>query len=256
MSNVDRAVLSPLSNARPHRALLWAWALMLGVGLLPQASHAAALGRSLLQEAKEVATVDELPDVKQLRTGDIIVQTSASSQSLAIGWATKSLYTHVGMVRVYGGRAYVIEAVGPVRVIPLAKFIAKGRLHHYAIFRLPGLTSAEEHRLWRAAKTHLGKRYDLYFSFANKSIYCSELVHLAYSAIGKPVGEVEQLGDLDLGGPFVDKLLKNRWKRHPACRGAKTLAACRPRAEKARLITPASLAADPRLQTVVSTYPL
>ena len=58
--------------------------------------------------------------------GDIIFQTSRSSQSLAIQRATKSQYSHMGIIFREGDETLVYEAVQPVRKTPLAAWIKRG----------------------------------------------------------------------------------------------------------------------------------
>ena len=50
-------------------------------------------------------------------------------------WASKSLYSHVGIVEVSEGKKYVIEAIFKVSRTPLNKWIKRGRLGRYAVFR-------------------------------------------------------------------------------------------------------------------------
>ena len=47
----------------------------------------------------------------QYQSGDIIFQTSTSDQSLAILWATKSLYSHMGIIENSNNNVNVIEAI-------------------------------------------------------------------------------------------------------------------------------------------------
>src|SRR5215510_7764871 len=56
---------------------------------------------------------------KALRDGDIIFQTSQSSQSIAIQRATASPYSHMGVIFFRHGRPYVLEASATVRYTPL-----------------------------------------------------------------------------------------------------------------------------------------
>ena len=51
------------------------------------------------------------------RDGDIVFHTSRSSQSLAIQLATKSPYSHMGIVYLRDGKPFVFEAVQPVKLI-------------------------------------------------------------------------------------------------------------------------------------------
>jgi hypothetical protein len=47
--------------------------------------------------------------------GDIVFQTSRSTQSAAIQKATHSQYSHMGLVLYRNGQPYVVEAIGPVK---------------------------------------------------------------------------------------------------------------------------------------------
>lgn len=55
-----------------------------------------------------------LPE-QQLREGDIIFQTSLSPQSRAIQLATRSSWSHCGILYKRGGRFYVFEAAQTVK---------------------------------------------------------------------------------------------------------------------------------------------
>ena len=74
-----------------------------------------------------------LPIVKD---GDIIFQTSQSSQSVAIQRATASPYSHMGIIFFRNGKPYVFEAIATVRYTPLTSWIARGKGGHYVIKRL------------------------------------------------------------------------------------------------------------------------
>ncbi len=193
-------------------------------------------------------------DPAGLQSGDILLQTSQSAQALAIAWVTKSVYTHVGMVERTGDRAFVIEAIHPVRRTPLAAWLARGVGGHATALRSPGLDDAGRAAVVAAAAAYLGRPYDLTFSPGDESLYCSELVHLAYAAIGVDVGALAPLDPDALAGPPARKLLRARWRRHPACRGATSLDDCLPALAATPVVTPASLAADPRLVLVGTSY--
>jgi len=59
-----------------------------------------------------------------VRDGDIVFQTSRSSQSEAIQHATGSAYSHMGLILFRDGRPYVLEAVATVRYTPLDRRVA------------------------------------------------------------------------------------------------------------------------------------
>lgn len=70
------------------------------------------------------------------QNGDIIFQTSRSSQSEAIQRATGSKYSHMGIVYVLDGEPRVFEAVSTVRSTPLATWIKRGKGGHCVVKRL------------------------------------------------------------------------------------------------------------------------
>lgn len=59
--------------------------------------------------------VKELAENDQIKNGDLIFQTSLSGQSKAIQIATKSKYSHCGIIYIDNGRFYVFEAIQPVK---------------------------------------------------------------------------------------------------------------------------------------------
>ncbi|MDC0716019.1 YiiX/YebB-like N1pC/P60 family cysteine hydrolase [Nannocystis bainbridge] len=193
-------------------------------------------------------------DAAALRDGDILLHTSRSAQAVAVAAATASPYTHVGIVDRIGDDAFVIEAVGPTRRTPLSEWLARGAGGKATAVRHPGLDAAARAAVVAAATSYLGRPYDLSFTPGDDALYCSELVTLAYAAVDVAVGTWRPLGDLALDDPATRRLLKRRWRAHPACRGAPSLAACRPALAAVPVVTPESLAADPRLRIVGTSY--
>jgi len=114
------------------------------------------------------------------RDGDIVFHTSQSSQSLAIQLATKSPYSHMGIVYLRDGEPFVFEAVQPVKLTPLDDWIERGERAHFVVKRLrdaDARLTVETLRKMRAAGEQLaGKDYDPYFEWSDDRIYCSELV--------------------------------------------------------------------------------
>src|SRR4051812_20640366 len=74
--------------------------------------------------------------VPTVRDGDVIFQTSQSSQSVAIQRATHSPYSHMGIIFVRSGKPYVLEASATVRYTPLSEWIARGKDSSYVLKRL------------------------------------------------------------------------------------------------------------------------
>jgi hypothetical protein len=150
------------------------------------------------------------------REGDLIFQTSTSSQSRAIQLATRSLYSHCGIVFRIGKALYVYEAAQTVRFTPLHEWIARGKGGRYVVRRLKAadrlLTPAALGKIRAEGKKFEGKPYDLAFSWSDERIYCSELIYKIYRrALGLEAGKVQRLRDFDLDHPVVREKLRERY---------------------------------------------
>ncbi|MDQ2771022.1 MAG: YiiX family permuted papain-like enzyme, partial [Bacteroidota bacterium] len=161
----------------------------------------------------EAATVQIAP---QLRDGDLIFHTSQSAQSRAIQLATHSAWSHCGIVYKEGNSWQVFEAVQPVKLTPLADWVARGQGGHFVTKRLrdaaTALTPAALARLKAAGQPMLGHNYDLYFGWSDDRIYCSELIWKVYErGLGRRLGQLQHLRDFDLSHPAVQAKLRERY---------------------------------------------
>jgi len=148
--------------------------------------------------------------------GDIIFQTSKSSQSKAIQIATKSKHSHMGIIYQKDNEFYVFEAIQPVKLTPLNEWIKRGENGHYVVKRLKNskkiLTSENLSKMKAIGDKYIGKDYDLYFEWSDKRIYCSELVWKIYKeTLGIEIGKLETLSDFDLSNEIVQKKMKERY---------------------------------------------
>ena len=183
------------------------------------------------------------PLAAQLRDGDLIFHTSQSAQSRAIQAAMHSPYSHCGLLYRQGGQWQVFEAVQPVKLTPLADWVARGQGGHFVTKRLrdaaTALTPAALARLRAAGQPLLGRPYDLAFGWSDDRIYCSELIWKVYErGLGRRLGPLQQLRDFDLRHPAVQAKLRERYG-HALPLGE-------------TVISPASLFNSPELVTVVS----
>lgn len=156
------------------------------------------------------------PSADQIRDGDIIFQTSQSSQSAAIQLATHSKYSHMGMIFFRDGKPYVFEAIRTVQYTPLNQWIDRGKNGQYIIKRLRNadslITPQSIEKLKAVASTFKGKAYDLTFEWSDDSIYCSELVWKIYErGIGIQIGPLKKLRDFDLSHAAVKNKMKERY---------------------------------------------
>lgn len=151
----------------------------------------------------------------RLREGDIIFHESRSSQSRAIQLATKSRYSHMGILYRENGRWFVYEAVQPVKLTPLQEWIARGSNGHFVVKRLRSasvLTPAVLKRMRTAGQRYRGRNYDLYFEWSDSRIYCSELVWKVYKqGAGIEIGRLQSLRDFDLSHPDVRAKMRERY---------------------------------------------
>jgi uncharacterized protein YycO len=150
------------------------------------------------------------------RDGDIIFHTSNSDQSKAVQLATRSAYSHMGIVYIEKGRAKVFEAGKQVQLTPLKEWTSKGLKGHFVVKRLKNtavLTAAALEKMKAEGTKMDGLNYDPYFEWSDDNIYCSELVWKIYErALGIEIGKLETLKDFDLTHPVVKELVKKRFK--------------------------------------------
>jgi len=157
-----------------------------------------------------------VPAAEPLRDGDLIFHSSRSGQSAAIERATRSPYSHMGVIVHRDGKPFVFEAIAAVRYTPLAKWSARGDGGKYVVKRLKaGLTPDQAGKLLAAGKAFEGKPYDLYFEWSNERVYCSELVWKMYSrALGVEIGARQRLREFDLTDPMVKAKMRERYGRN------------------------------------------
>jgi hypothetical protein len=148
--------------------------------------------------------------------GDILFQVSRSGQAPAVALASGSPITHTGLVSVdeRTGAVTVVEAVQPVREVPLATFLEHGSA--WSAARLRPETAAALGPGWadkvlRVARKWKGLNYDARFEWSDSKIYCSELIWKAYArGVGLELVTPQRVGDLSLGNPVVQALIEKR----------------------------------------------
>ncbi len=154
-----------------------------------------------------------------LQEGDIIFQTSQGSLSKAIQLATKSEYSHVGIIFKQGAQYMVFEAVQPVKLTPLTEWIARGKDHHYVVKRLKNASKLLDKTtldgMKEVGKRYIGKNYDIYFAWSDERLYCSELVWKIYKeATGLEIGALKTLKEFDLQPIAVKQMLKEHYGKN------------------------------------------
>jgi len=162
-------------------------------------------------------TANEFHEIaEEIHNGDLIFQTSLSGQSKAIQLATKSEFSHCGIIFKEGKDYFVFEAVQPVKRTPLDKWIGRGKNGKFVIKRLKNaekiLTPVALAKMKEIGNVFNGKNYDLTFEWSDDKIYCSELIWKIYQrATGIEIGELQKLKDFDLSNHAVKKKMKERY---------------------------------------------
>src|SRR5512133_3112574 len=176
-----------------------------------------------------------------VRAGDLVFETSTSSQSWAIQWATRSPWSHVGIVDVGADGTFDVEALGKVSRTPWRAWRRRARRGgDLLVLRPRAVPEPSRAAAVDRAKAFLGRRYDPRFGWGDDRIYCSELVVKAYErAAGVSFGKRERLKDLRILG--LKGAIEKRWGG--------------PVPENLELVTPASIAEDARLERVYEGRP-
>lgn len=150
------------------------------------------------------------------QNGDIVFQKSQSRQSKAIEEATDSEWTHMGILYWYNNQWYVYEAIQPVSTTTLEHFQNRSKNKHIIVKRVhQSVIDMSQKQNQDELKNELisfkGLNYDLLFEWSDDRIYCSELIWKGfYRAFNKSIGTVQRFKNLNLDGPYVKQLIKER----------------------------------------------
>jgi hypothetical protein len=109
----------------------------------------------------------------------------------------------------------VLEAVQPVRVVPVKEWIAQGTDGEYSKKRLKDkdiLTTEVANQMWKNGSAFIGKNYDIFFDWSDDRLYCSELVYKIYQrGAGIELGTMKKLKEYNLKSKEVQDQLKLRY---------------------------------------------
>ncbi len=139
----------------------------------------------------------------QWKEGDIVFQTSKSKQAPFVMIATRSLYTHCGIIVYKNNKPYVLEASNVVKLTSIDEWFNKSRFGDCTTYRVFDKPIKINY------KKYLGQKYDISFKFNNGRMYCSELVYEIYkNQFGIELCKPRKVKDYHIFG--MKKLLKRR----------------------------------------------
>lgn len=151
-------------------------------------------------------------EVVEIQDGDIIFHRSQSRQAKAIAAATKSDYTHMGIIFFSDDKPFVYEAIQPVTRTPLEEWIERGVGRHYVIKRLKDSDGVDFSKVKHEVQRLIGRDYDWIFEWSDRKVYCSELVWKAYErGANVKIGSLKKLEDFDLTSPLVRQIMQERY---------------------------------------------
>lgn len=168
------------------------------------------------ERAGEKVAITAAGSAAGLRSGDLIFQESSSPQSEMVAALTSSRWTHLGVVLVEPNGVRVLEAASPVKLTPLAEWIARGREGRYVVKRVHDaeqrLTPSIEKNMRALGAKWLGLPYDLRFRWDDDALYCSELVYKLYArSAGIELGRMQRAGDMNLDDERVQRAIEARF---------------------------------------------
>jgi hypothetical protein len=190
----------------------------------------------------------------QWKDGDLIVQRSKAIPVLPVFGSKAEPPAHIGIVQITDAGPVVIEATDTVTETPLPAFIARGASNEFAAYRVPGLTTIQANVVIAAARARLGTPGDFFLDAEPDHIYSSELVRMAFGAVGINFAQTERLGDLAKDNPAVSAKFMGRWEESKPCkRRYLDYEQCWNVIAHYEVITPASIVSDQRMQKVFAS---
>jgi uncharacterized protein YycO len=197
--------------------------------------HKSKISENKVQESGLNSTLD----------GDMIFQTSQSSQCEAVRIATNSKFSHCGIIYIQNGQHYVYEAVQPVKMTKLDDWITHGENKSYVVKRLKNsksiLTKSVIEKMKNYGSTLMNKNYDLYFGWSDDKIYCSELVWKIYkNGANIELCSLEKLKNFNLKNPKVQTIMNERYGKNVPL--------------EEDVVAPSQLVDSKILETILDTY--
>jgi hypothetical protein len=190
----------------------------------------------------------------QWRDGDLIVQRAKAAAVLPVFGTKMQPPAHIGIVQVTEAGPVVIEAGETVTETPLPEFIARGQGRQFAAYRVPGLTTIQANVVIAAARARIGTPGDFFLDEEPDHIYSSELVRMAFDAVGIDFAHTERLGDLARDNPMVNSKFMGRWSESRPCkRRYLDYQQCWNVVARYEVTTPDTIVTDPRVQKIYAS---
>lgn len=189
----------------------------------------------------------------ELKSGDIVFQTSLHKPALAFILLSRSLYDNVGIFVQHNGKRYVLQAGETVDFVPYDDWIAQGAGGRFAVWRHEKMVESDIKQMMVAVKPYFRKPYDMLLRESNDLLYSSELVHLLYKSAQLSAGIPQSIRDL-VGSTLLTRSLAEQLQPvYPGCE-KKTAEECEEVLLGQKVITPKSLTQSPGMKQIYSNY--
>ena len=221
-----------------------------------RAAFAAAAFTLLPLGGQGIARDLEASDFHDWRNAQLIFVQGAEPLDRALVQATKSPYSHVGIVRLTGGGPVVLETRPSLWEVFVEDFIDQAVDGHYAVYGVKRLSETDAFTPPRVANDFLETPDDPYLREGMAEMSGAELVSRAYRSLGLELGEPVSLGELAAGSPAIRGWLERVWRGHPDCKGrSPDMADCFGRLQRQQVLTPAAVSEAPGLVCLWSDFP-
>ena len=152
-------------------------------------------------------------DTSSFQEGDLIFQNKKIKSQDFLVFLSGSQYNNVGILHSTNGKWYVLEAVQPVQLTPVASWIKEGQGDGYVVKRVADadlvFTKEALEKMKKLRKDFMGSAYDSQYEWSDKSLYPAELVWKMYErALGVELCGLETLADFDLAEETVKQKIK------------------------------------------------
>lgn len=201
------------------------------------------------------ATDVSIAEFKDWANAQIIFLDDGRPISKALRSATGSPYSHVGMVRMTGGGPVVLDTSPTLWEHFVEEFLSKSIDGRYAVYQLNSLSDPDGFTPPRVANNFLSTPDDPHLRAGETELSGAELVRLGFVELGVELGETTTFNRLAAYSDEVRTWFRSVWQEHPDCK--KLFAdeeACWDIVRHQQILTPGSLADDPRLTCIWSNF--
>jgi len=206
----------------------------------------------LLMAAAVFAPIDSR-DTPELKSGDVLFQTSTAAPSLAFVLLSQTFYDNVGILVHHKGRQYVLQAGEKVDFIPYDDWVAQGLGRRISVWRHEKMVESDITQMMLAIKPYFHQPYDQLLQEDNALLYSSEMVYVLYRAAGLNIGYPQTIQEL-VGENILTRSLSERVQPvYPECE-SKSADECLQVLLMQKVITPLSLTQSPGMKRIYSNY--